>query len=366
MGRKRKDGDPLGLAGTRLVYKNGRFHYIHRSPRRWEDVGTDVTAAKAQAARYNNPSEAFGTMAYWFGEFLADMRQLVAAKQRSQRTVDDYTDYTAEAGPLIAAFGKRFPETIAPHEVQSYLDFNAKLDPPRLVQSNREKALLSSCISWLIRTGKVPGLTVNPCMRQSGVQRNEEKARERYVTHDEMREVWEVAPRSVRLMMALTYRTLQRPDSDIVRWTTSVLVKTPTGRELVFRQNKTKRLHRIVVAGELEQVLPKPRDGNVRELNVPLVTRLDGGAYTYGGLLGMLNEAVHVANERRRARKLEPMLPFGFRDLKGKGATDMYFIDRRPIEEIQALCGHASKTTTEIYVKARWQVAAQPNAVAVF
>jgi integrase len=363
VGRKRKDGDPLGLAGTRLVFKRGRFHYIHRSPRRWEDVGTDVAAAKAQAARFNNPAEAFGTMAYWFGEFLADMKLLVAAKARSQRTLDDYTEYADKAGPLVAAFGARFPETIAPHEVQGYLDFNAKLVPPRLTQSNREKALLSSCISWLIRTGKVPGLVVNPCMRASGVLRNEEKARERYVTHDEMREVWEVAPRSVRLMMALTYRTLQRPDSDIVRWTTAVLQNTGSGRELQFRQNKTKRLHRIAVTGELAEVLPKPPEGNVRQLAAPLVARLDGEAYTYGGLLGMLNEAIHVANERRKARKLAPMESFGFRDLKGKGATDMYYIDKKPIELIQALCGHATKTTTEIYIKQRWQETAQPNQV---
>lgn len=365
MGRKRKDGDPLGLAGTRLVFKRGRFHYIHRSPRRWEDVGTDMAAAKAMAARYNNPQEAFGTMAYWFGLFLADMKQLVAAKARSQRTLDDYTEYAADDGPLVAAFGARFPETIAPHDVQGYLDFNAKLDPPRLTQSNREKALLSSCISWLIRTGKVPGLVVNPCMRASGVKRNTERPRERYVTHDEMREVWEVAPRSVRLMMGLTYRTLQRPDSDIIKWSTSVLVNTPTGRELQFRQNKTKRLHRIAVTGELAEVLPKPREGNVRELNVPLVARLDGERYTYGGLSGMLNEAIAAANVRRKARKLEPMASFGFRDLKGKGATDMWRAGV-PIETIQALCGHATKTTTEIYIKQRWQETSQPNQVVVF
>jgi integrase len=346
-----------------LVYKNGRFSYIHRSPRRWEDVGTDVTAAKAQAARYNNPSEAFGTMAYWLGEFLADLKRLVAAKARSQRTLDDYTEYAGPHGALIAAFGARFPETIKPHDVQGFLDFNAQLDPPRLTQSNREKALLSSCISWLIRNGKVPGLVVNPCMRASGVQRNEERPRERYVTHDEMREVLEVAPRSVRLMMLLTYRTLQRPDSDIVRWTTAVLQTLPTGRELVFRQNKTNRLHRIAVTGELADVLPKPRESNVRELNVPLVARLDGERYTYGGLSSMLKEAIAAANVRRKARKLTPMPSFGFRDLKGKGATDMYFIDKQPIEVIQALCGHASKSTTEIYIKARWQETAQPNRV---
>jgi len=32
-----------------------------------------------------------------------------------------------------------------------------------------------------------------------------------------------------------------------------------------------------------------------------------------------------------------------------------------PIERIQMLCGHASKTTTERYIKARWRETAQPN-----
>jgi integrase len=103
----------------------------------------------------------------------------------------------------------------------------------------------------------------------------------------------------------------------------------------------------------------------VRELNVPLVARLDGDRYTYGGLSGMLKEAIAAANVRRKARKLEQMPSFGFRDLKGKGATDMYYIDKKPIEVIQALCGHASKTTTEIYIKQRWQETSQPNQVVI-
>ena len=36
-----------------------------------------------------------------------------------------------------------------------------------------------------------------------------------------------------------------------------------------------------------------------------------------------------------------------------------------PIEEIQALCGHEDKTTTEIYVKQRWRETVQANQVAI-
>ena len=34
-----------------------------------------------------------------------------------------------------------------------------------------------------------------------------------------------------------------------------------------------------------------------------------------------------------------------------------------PIERIQLLCGHATKNTTEKYIKARWRETAEPNRV---
>ncbi|MBA3625113.1 MAG: tyrosine-type recombinase/integrase, partial [Methylibium sp.] len=59
---------------------------------------------------------------------------------------------------------------------------------------------------------------------------------------------------------------------------------------------------------------------------------------------------------------LRDMASFGFRDLKGKGATDLWR-SGVPLERIQALCGHKTKNTTEKYVKARWQETATPNSL---
>ena len=135
-------------------------------------------------------------------------------------------------------------------------------------------------------------------------------------------------------------------------------------RALHFKQNKTGRPHRIALSPELDALIPRP-EGRVRKLNEPLVRRLDGEFYSYDGLSSMLKRSIETANERRKARGIEPMAPFGYRDLKGKGATDMYYIDKVPIEQIQQLLGHSSVTTTEIYIKARWRETAQPNMVSL-
>ena len=69
-------------------------------------------------------------------------------------------------------------------------------------------------------------------------------------------------------------------------------------------------------------------------------------------------------NVKRANDKLPPILTFGFRELQGKGATDMWR-SGVPIEQIQLLCGHKDKNTTEIYIKERWSETAQPNKIAI-
>jgi integrase len=68
--------------------------------------------------------------------------------------------------------------------------------------------------------------------------------------------------------------------------------------------------------------------------------------------------------QRNKARGRPPIASFGFRDLKGKGATDMWLAGV-PIERIQLLCGHKNKSTTEVYIKQRWRETAEPNMVDV-
>lgn len=350
MGRRRTTDQGLE---PRVYEKHGAFYYVHRSTGKWEPLGKDKAAANAKARVYNDPNDAFGTLVYWLDTWIIHCTAKVAAKTLAERTLADYAGAVGtdkKPGPLRAFFAPPLtPTDLTPEMVQDYLDTNAELGRP--TPGNREKAALSSCISWLIRTGKVPGLRVNPCLRASGIQRNSETKRDRYVTHDEYRAVWAHAHPSVRLMMELTYRTLQRPESDILHWTTGVVHTTDAGRELRFKQGKTGRSMRVQLTDALHQLMQQAV-GDIPQLHQPIVHTRKGEVYTYDGLSAMLKRAIGKAK----------VASFGFRDLKGKGATDMWR-SGVPIEQIQQLCGHSDKATTEIYVKQRWHETATANQV---
>ncbi|QRF60183.1 tyrosine-type recombinase/integrase [Variovorax paradoxus] len=365
MGRRRKSALDLE---QRVYFNHGAFYYVHQNGK-WERLGTDKDEANRKARIHNDPESLYGTMVYWLDQFLLHCAKRVHGGTLKQRTYDDYEDAivppteTRTRGALRTFFAPpRTPLDVTPAMVQDFLITMAELGRP--TPANRERACLSACFSWLLRTGKVPGLLVNPCLRASGVQRNKETRRTRYVTHDEFKEVYAVAGASERLMMELAYRTLQRPESDIVYWTSENLVKEGGKRLLKHRQNKTGTDIVIELPKSVNDLLDRAlgTEDNIVKLRQPLVHRLDGEAYDYDGLSSMLRRSIAVANERRKARKKEPMASFGFRDLKGKGATDMWLAGV-PIERIQLLCGHKSKATTEVYIKQRWRETAQPNLI---
>jgi integrase len=357
MGRQRKDGDPFGLAGTRLSYRHGAFYYRHRDGR-WERVGTDVTGAKKRASLYNDPSGVYGTTGYWLDRFLVDCEERAKAGTLSARTA---SDYGKNAIPLKAFFGNMLPEEIKPAHVQKYLDIGR--DKKRPVRANRERACLSSMLSWLMRQEGATTMAVNPCMQASGTQGNAESKRERYVTDAEYAAVHAAAGTQVRLLMELTYRTLQRPESDILGWTPAILAhdEHTKARILHFQQSKTKVWVKIALTASLDALIRKAM-GDPPKISQPLVHTLKGKRYTYTGIMAMLTTAIQRANKGRA--EAARIASFGFRDLKGKGATDMWK-SGVAIEKIQLLCGHADKATTEKYIKARWSEAAAPNEVAM-
>lgn len=368
MGRRRKNPD-TGLE-PRVYAKGAAYYYVHRDGT-WEALGGDKEAANRKGRHYNDPDNLEGTLVYWLEQFLIDCERRVALKSQikgiklAQRTYEDYCEAvngnSKTPGPLRTFFAPPItPTDVTPDMVQAFIDDSAEIG--NSVQGNRHRACLSACFSWLLRNKHAPGLMINPCMRGSGVKRNPEKKRQRYVTHQEYQEVFAVATRAERRLMALTYRTLQRPESDIVLWDDRIIQTEGSRRFLVFNQHKTGMPMKISFTADLDAVLPVP-DGKVRQLRDPLVRTLKGTHYSYDGISSMLRRSIEAANAKRRERGEVEMESFGFRDLKGKGATDMYYLAKVPLAQIQQLLGHANQTTTETYIKQRWREAAEPNMV---
>lgn len=350
MGRKRSD-QSQGLEGTRLYLRHGSFYYVHRDTGRWENVGKDLAAAKKRAEHYNDPTGTFGLTSWYLDQFIIDCEARVKAGSLSVRTLEGYRDTLPH---IKAYFGEMLPSDIKPSHVTAYLDLGVKMLRPK--RANKERATLSCCLSWMLRTDQ-GGLAVNPCMRASGVRRNPEAPRDRYVTDEEYWGVYDHAPLQVKLMMELTYRTLQRPEVDIPSWTQNNIKRKGDGRVLRFEQSKTGQKMDIGIVGVLDELLSRAM-GPMPVLHQPLIHTRKGEAFTYGGISSMLKRAQIKA--RAKVPVLKNMPSFGFRDLKGKGATDMWQSGVE-IERIQHLCGHKSKSTTEKYIKARWSETVAPN-----
>ena len=352
MGRTRKS-NPDGLP-RRLYFRHGQYFYAHKKgiahPRgEWEPLGADLARARSIADRYNDAKGTFGTIAHWLDEFIAECEKRRglprSARGLMPRTVEDYR---TNCIPLKTFFGKMSPDGVEPQHVMQYLSIGAQAS--RMVRANREVATLRAAFSWMIANAKCD-TKVNPCYRQSGVRRNPEEKRDRYIEDAEFAAVMAVATSpQVRALAGLIYRTLQRP-SDILRWTAANIATRDGARVLSFRQGKTGKQMAIRITPEIDDLVKLAVDG--RQIRgMTLIHRNNGQPYAEKSLAGMWGEY------RRKAGVPD----FAIYDLKGKGATDMY-TSGVPLELIQDLCGHASITTTEIYIKSRLRGVVEPNVV---
>jgi integrase len=345
MSRPHKN-ESLGLL-PRMRLKHGAFYYVH-ADKRWERLGTDFAAAKSIAQRYNAGAEKFGTMAYYFAEFIRWCQGRVAAKKMAARTAKDYA---VNIAPLAAYLGHMAPTDITPPHVQSYLDLGIELG--RAVRVNREKSCLSACLTWIRTRRPEAELLINPCF---GVRRNTETARARYVDDAEYAAVLKRCTPMARAYAEIVTSTLQRP-SDVLSWTranirTITLADGRKARILDFIQSKTGKNMHIEIDGHLAAVISRL---NIDAIGVPLIHGRGRKAYTEGGLASMWRR---WCNKALAANEITST--YGVMDLRAKGATDMH-LRGESTERIQALMGHKSVQTTERYIKQRLQIIVVAN-----
>ncbi len=234
-------------------------------------------------------------------------------------------------------------KSLEPRHVVAFRDARAQ-DAPKHVRN--EMACLSAAMAYAVELGRV---SANPCRE---VKRPRKRRRERLITNDEYLAVWKVASAPVRRAMSLAIRTLALP-ADVLAMGPREIVRLANGERILrFARGKTGIRVEVELVGEFADVIDEALAEKV--VHPTFVHRRDGKPYTRDGIAAMFRR--HCVEAK--------VADFGLRDLRAKGATDM-FRAKIPIRTIQLLLGHASVQTTEIYLKEFIPQSVRPNETAI-
>ena len=204
-----------------------------------------------------------------------------------------------------------------------------------------ELACLTSALAYAVETDLIPRNVAKDVRRPS------KSVRERLISDAECLSVYERAGASLRLAMVLAARTLGLP-GDILQMGPRNVRRYDDGRRtLAFRRGKTGVAVEVEIVGELATAL----DTFIKNptLHPTFVRREDGKPYTVEGIGAMFRRT--CVGTKQKPRGDDAIEDFGLRDLRAKGATDMFRGDPNSIRKIQLLLGHKSVQTTEIYLK---------------
>lgn len=318
--------------------------YLHRRQYRarlsgcpWVYFGADYVEAMKGFAAWKRDGDKADTVG-WLLDLFTGMvcPGKVKAGTLAKRTAKDYA---TDAAILKQGLG-HFPlKLLEPKHVAAFRDARAQ-DAPRHVRN--EMACLSAAMAYAVEAGRV---AANPCRE---VKRPRKQRRERLITHDEYLAVWKIASTPVRRAMALAVRTLALP-ADVLAMGPREIIKLSNGERILrFARGKTGIRVEVALVGELARVIDEALAEKV--VHPTFVHRRDGKPYTRDGIAAMFRRHCVEAG----------VADFGLRDLRAKGATDM-FREKIPIRTIQLLLGHASVQTTEIYLKELIPETVRPN-----
>jgi integrase len=254
---------------------------------------------------------------------LEDPRNPLDLKETTQR---EYLRQLQPEGRLVQVFGSAKLHQVKPHMIGDYLDRH-----PASVAANREIALFSKMYRYAMRKGWAVN---NPC---SGIERNKERPRSRYVQDWEFAAVRAIASPVIQIAMDIALLTGLRL-GDILR----IQRKDYDCEELRVGESKTDTKVRFTMTDTLYAALDvhKHLRGNVRSLYV--VHNTKGRQYTDSGFKSNWQKLMRRAVKEKVIKER-----FTFHDLRAKHATDK---DEERLNAQLAL-GHATPATTKAYLR---------------
>lgn len=293
-------------------YKRGpTYYHASRDGSRWTGLGRN----RAEAERKWHEVEQ--------GAATSSVAALLLAYSK---TLDDRLapvtrrEYRRSIDALTLAMGHIPARSLKPQHVGQYLDAKAN------TQSNRDIAVLSVAYAHAMRIGMVDR---NPA---TGVRRNKEKRRKRYITPDEFLALKRAAGRHAA-SLDLAYLTALRV-SDLLR----LRKDNCTEEGIAISVEKTKSSTVMVWSDWLRQTVQWLAENHH---GPTLIATQTGTPYTRDGFL----------TEWAKIRARSGVEGVTFHDIRGTSATD--YARQHGTEAAKELLAHASLTTSERYIRAR-------------
>jgi integrase len=300
----------------RVYLKHGAYYYVTLPDRKWVRLGKTDAEMYTALAKIKAVHAGAGTMIEYFDRY---EKEIIPTKApRTQQ------DNLSEINNLKQAFGKMLPENIKPKHIYAYMDARGATAKTR---ANREKSLLSSVFSYMIRWGIVE---TNPC---SVVKNFKETPRDRYVEDWEYQAVFALATPVMKAAMELTAIGGMR-QGDILNLKYSDI----TEAGIPLKQGKTGKKQLFEWTPALREAIKLAQSHKRRaDSIIYIIANERGQQYTSSGFKTNWQKLMNKALELEAIKER-----FTFHDLRAKAGSDSESDD-----EAKELLGHTSAATTK-------------------